>query len=97
MKPESTILAGLCIAAGVAFSGALSADEGKEKVQEIGAATSALLELQRSGAAAGKAQPVSGDVASRSYQRYLEGFSQPQPESKDSASSSNKPSAPRSR
>lgn len=97
MKPESTILAGLCIVAGVAFPWALLAGESKEKTQEIGAATSALLELQRSGAAAGKAQPVSGDVASRSYQRYLEAFTQPLPESKDSAASSTKPSAPRSR
>jgi len=97
MKPESNILVGLCMVAGVAFSGALLADESKEKPQEIGGATSALLELQRSGSAAGKAQPVSGDVASRSYQRYLEGFTQPLPESKDSASNSTKPSAPRSR
>lgn len=96
MKPESNILVGLCMVAGVAFSGALLADESKEKPQEIGAATSALLELQRSGAAAGKAQPVTGDVASRSYQRYLEGYTQPLPDPKESATSSAKLSAPRS-
>lgn len=96
MKPESNILVGLCMVAGVAFSGALLADESKEKPQEIGAATSDLLELQRSGAAAGKAQPVTGDVASRSYQRYLEGYTQPLPDPKESAASSAKLSAPRS-
>jgi len=97
MKPERILPAGLLILASAIFSTGLRADEGREKPQEIGATTSALLELQRSGAAAGKPQPISGEVASRAYQRYLEGFSQPLPESKESAASAAKPSAPRSR
>lgn len=96
MKPENILLSGLLVLAGIASSGTLRADENKEKVQEIGATTSALLELQRSGMAAGKPQPVSGDVASRSYQRYLDGFTQPLPEPKENEASA-KPSTPRSR
>lgn len=97
MKPERNILAGLFLAACIAFSTGLLANENREKTQEIGATTSALLELQRSGAAAGKLQPVSGDVASRSYRRYLEGFSQPLQEPKESAAASAKLPAPRFR
>lgn len=44
---------------------------------KIGAATDAILTLQRSGLAAGTAQPVQGEVAARSYQRYLDAYKQP--------------------
>lgn len=47
-----------------------------EKI-EIGAATDAILTLQRSGLAAGAAQPVQGEVAARSHQRYLDAYKQP--------------------
>lgn len=97
MKPECNILARLFIVLCCATSTGLQADENREKPREIGATTSALLDLQRSGAAAGKPQPISGEVASRSYQRYLAGFSQPLPEPKESAAAAAKPSASRSR
>ena len=47
------------------------------QLPRVGERTAGILELQRSGLAAGREQPVSGEVASRSYQRYLESFSQP--------------------
>lgn len=43
----------------------------------IGATTEALLDLQRSGLAAGQLQAVQGEVASRNYQRYLDSFKKP--------------------
>ncbi|MGE5469484.1 MAG: DUF3613 domain-containing protein [Bacteroidota bacterium] len=58
---------------------------------EVGASTTALLELQRSGLAAGKLQPISGEVASRSYQRYLESFSQPIPNIRDNGAAAASP------
>ncbi|CAN5324288.1 hypothetical protein BH10PSE18_BH10PSE18_20740 [soil metagenome] len=48
---------------------------------KVGEATSGLLALQASGAAASKtARAVPGDVAGRSYQRYLKSFEYPIPE-----------------
>ncbi len=48
---------------------------------QVGEATSHLLALQRSGAAASPtARPIAGDVASLSYQRYLDSFTHPIPE-----------------
>ena len=44
---------------------------------EIGAATDAILTLQRSGLAAGTAQLIQGEVAARSHQRYLDAYKQP--------------------
>lgn len=47
----------------------------------VGDATSQLLALQRSGAAASPVpRPITGDVAARSYQRYLKSFEHPIPE-----------------
>ncbi|MFA5625877.1 MAG: DUF3613 domain-containing protein [Thiohalomonadaceae bacterium] len=43
---------------------------------EIGATTNSILELQRSGLAAGHEQPMQGEVAARSYQRYLDTYRQ---------------------
>lgn len=48
----------------------------------VGAATREALELQRSGRAASATErPMSGEVAGRTHQRYVESFSQPIPES----------------
>lgn len=48
---------------------------------QVGDATTSLLALQRSGrAASAVAQPISGEVASRSYARYLKSFEFPIPE-----------------
>lgn len=52
-----------------------------------GARAAAVLELQRSGLAAGKMQPISGEVAGRSYQRYLDSFKEPMPSARDGGSS----------
>jgi hypothetical protein len=47
----------------------------------VGDATSQLLALQRSGAAASTVpRPIPGPVAARSYQRYLKSFDHPIPE-----------------
>lgn len=47
----------------------------------VGDATTGLLALQRSGSVASPvAQPISGEVASRSYARYLKSFEYPIPE-----------------
>ena len=54
-------------------SAALPADAG------VGAQTSNWLELQRSGQAAAPPRSVSGAVASRTYQRYLDSFGHPLP------------------
>lgn len=49
--------------------------------RRVGDATTGLLALQRSGRVATPvAQPISGEVASRSYQRYLKSFEHPIPE-----------------
>lgn len=46
----------------------------------IGAATEVILGMQREGAFAGQLQPISGEVAARSYQRYLESFTRQIPQ-----------------
>ena len=46
---------------------------------EFGAQTRNWLELQRSGQAAAPPRSVSGAVASRAYQRYLDSFGHPLP------------------
>ncbi|TCJ17971.1 DUF3613 domain-containing protein [Parasulfuritortus cantonensis] len=56
----------------------------------IGGSTERMLELQREGSAAGTLNPVSGDVASASYKRYLESFDKPMPDFKDTVASSTK-------
>lgn len=56
---------------------------------EIGPATDALLALQRDNRAAGSAQPMLGDAASLSYQRYLDSFKHPIPESMGSPVNTN--------
>lgn len=49
---------------------------------EAGKQTRAALELQRSGqAASGTERPMSGAVAERTYQRYVDSFAHPIPES----------------
>jgi hypothetical protein len=49
---------------------------------EVGKQTRTALELQRSGqAASGTERPMSGAVAERAYQRYLDSFTHPIPES----------------
>jgi hypothetical protein len=47
--------------------------------EPVGSATRQALDLQRSGALAAPAQPMSGDQASLAYDRYLKSFSQPIP------------------
>lgn len=54
----------------------------------IGATTEALLGMQREGASAGSLHPVNGEVASRSYRRYLDSFDKPMPEFKETIGSS---------
>ncbi|MGB1582017.1 MAG: DUF3613 domain-containing protein, partial [Nevskiales bacterium] len=73
---SAALLGTMCLAASQL---ALAGDKAHEKV---GQETRNWLELQRSGSAASETQrPMSGDVAKRSYQRYVETHSQPIPES----------------
>lgn len=71
------------ITLGLLLSPAFAADEvapapaAEQPKIAIGATTEALLDLQRSGLAAGQLQPVQGEVASRNYQRYLDSFKKP--------------------
>jgi hypothetical protein len=59
------------------FASAAEAPENK-----VGTQTRSLLEVQRSGQAASDTdRPMSGEVAKRTHQRYVESFSQPIPES----------------
>lgn len=46
----------------------------------VGAATEAILARQRQGAEAGAPQPIAGEVAARSYKRYLDSYSKAMPE-----------------
>ena len=71
------------VALGLLLSSAFAADEAAPAAAAapapiaIGATTEALLDLQRSGLAAGQLQAVQGEVASRNYQRYLDSFKKP--------------------
>ena len=46
---------------------------------QIGMATEAVLDLQRSQLSAAPMRPLQGEQASRAYQRYLDSFRQPMP------------------
>lgn len=49
--------------------------------EKVGDETKALLELQRSGqAASATPRPMTGEVADKTYQRYVESFAHPIPE-----------------
>lgn len=83
---NSRIFLGLLVL--TVFSGAALAEvvtensESSESQFPAGGRAAAVLELQRSGLAAGKVQPLSGEVAGRSYKRYLDSFNQPMPSPK---------------
>lgn len=92
MSPETFSRFLIALFAGLLCCTSVHAESGQEaqasgKAPEIGATTANLLELQRSGLAAGKAQPIGGDVAGRSYKRYLDSFQRPMPEGRDGAAS----------
>lgn len=76
--PSPSFLPAICLA--LLITPAMAAEEGSAggapaaPGYEIGTATDALLNLQRSGLVAGELQAVQGEVAHRNYQRYLEGF-----------------------
>jgi hypothetical protein len=82
---------GLALAGGAGFSTAqappppppsLSPPLTQEAPPRVGDATHRLLALQRGGRVASQAaQPIAGEVAGRSYQRYLRSFEQPIPAS----------------
>lgn len=55
---------------------------------QIGAATEAILDLQRSQLTAVALRPMQGEHASRAYQRYLDSFRQPMPATGDGISAS---------
>jgi len=67
------------------------ADDAGPKPMVVGSVTEAILTLQREGTLAGTLQPISGEVAARSYQRYLGGFAKPIPEFNETAGLVSKP------
>ena len=88
-----TLLGALLLAATAATAGIANAAEAVEGSEagalsaqpdarlRVGDATSRLLALQRSGdAASAVPRPITGDVAGRSYQRYLKSFEHAIPE-----------------
>lgn len=101
MSPEFSTRCLSVLCAGLLCCATLHAEPGQEspasgKAPEIGATTANLLELQRSGLAAGKTQPIGGDVAGRSYKRYLDSFERPIPEGRDGAAPAPTPAAGKS-
>lgn len=90
MNNKQGILVTLCGMAALSVSIGTQAAGAEERPEPIviGAATEAILGMQREGAFAGQLQPISGEVATRSYQRYLESFTRQIPLfNKDSDSS----------
>jgi hypothetical protein len=79
MHVEKLLLAGICLLVSSVHAADSIAPEAGGKPVEIGAATEAILDLQRSQLSAGALHPLRGDVASQAYQRYLESFRQPMP------------------
>lgn len=79
MLSKTFIVAGCCLltAGAMAEESPLRQDDPAKEPVRIGAATDALLEMQRSQIAAGTPQAMQGEAASRAYQRYLDGFRQP--------------------
>lgn len=73
----SAITLGLLLSPAFAADEAAPAPAAAPAPIAIGATTEALLDLQRSGLAAGQLQAVQGEVASRNYQRYLDSFKKP--------------------
>lgn len=57
---------------------------------ELGDSTRALLRMQAEGSHAGRALPMLGETASRSYQRYINSFEHPIPEFFEATLPSNK-------
>jgi hypothetical protein len=73
MKTHSLILAAVLVA------GAAHAED-SARTPPVGAETRAWLELQRSGAQASEvARPQPGEIAERTYQRYVKSYDQPIP------------------
>lgn len=96
MKPRKDTKFFLC---GLLALASISAGAAENPADErpaivIGAATEAILTLQRDGTAAGTLQPIRGDVASRSYQRYLDSYSRPMPEPGQGSGTQPKTTAP---
>jgi len=75
------LVSSLALLAGAALTAPVTA------ATDVGAATTSLLALQASGRVATLvAQPISGEVANRSYTRYLKSFEFPIPEKLGSTS-----------
>jgi hypothetical protein len=76
----------VCLGPGAAAGGSTGSDlppalDSPAVSTRVGAATSSLLAMQRGGVAASSVpRPVSGEIATRSYQRYLKSFDHPIPE-----------------
>lgn len=97
MKVKRTPLACASALLALCCSFGVGAAENETQPVAIGSTTEAILKMQREGSAAGQAQPMSGEVASRAYKRYLESFTHPIPESGQTTGSSSRPATSGSR
>ncbi|MDD5329934.1 MAG: DUF3613 domain-containing protein [Sulfuricella sp.] len=101
VKPISRIrlcgLAALCLSWSIPAANADEPAAVDEPPVVIGAVTEAILKLQGSGSDAGQMQPISGDVATRSYKRYLESFTRPIADSTETVGPEAKPATADSR
>lgn len=88
---NAKLTSGICLCGLVALSIALNCNAAEPEEQVVvsepsvvvGATTLAILKMQSEGSAAGQLQPISGDVATRSYKRYLDSFTHPITDPKD--------------
>jgi hypothetical protein len=76
LSPRRTACAGLLLAMAAGLAAAQSeAPRPEPRAPQVGDATHALLAQQREGAqASATPRPIPGEVAGRSYQRYLKSF-----------------------
>ncbi|ABB08262.1 DUF3613 domain-containing protein [Burkholderia lata] len=75
VRVRAACIAFVCtLCAGVAHA------QGNPPASEIGHATNALLDLQRSNRAAAAPQPIDGAAGTYAYQRYIDSFKAPIPQ-----------------
>lgn len=81
MNPKLALILGLSLALSAPLAVAEDEPPQRSAIPETGDNTRAWLELQKSNNAAwGTPRPMSGDVAAKVYERYLNSFGHPIPE-----------------
>ncbi|MEK2601522.1 DUF3613 domain-containing protein [Burkholderia arboris] len=70
----------VCVAFACALGAGIAHAQSDTPASEIGHATNALLDLQRSNRAAATPQPIDGAAGTYAYQRYIDTFKTPIPQ-----------------